>query len=341
MARGRKRKLLEDNRLPKYVYLKKHRYVYVPYLGQGKVGKEVVLCPGDAAIRAVWRAYDALDDNVGAGTLAWLCDQYLASVDHKDKHSGTQAEYKKCHEQVVNMATANGMRFGDVAFQRITPGVIRKYRDKRATEARVRANRELAYLSVVFSWAYERDLVKSNPVKGVRRMSEKPRTRYIENAEYDLVHGLARTPHYLQPAMELAYLMRLRKSEVLDLKISDLNEEGILARRKKGSKAQLVEWSDRLRLAVERTKTPSTITSFYLLHDRKGQRITESAFDSAWGRVMTAARAQGLAERFTFHDIKAEGITDFDGDKQKSAGHRTARIADGYIRKPEKTPSTR
>ena len=56
---------------------------------------------------------------------------------------------------------------------------------------------------------------------------------------------------------------------------------------------------------------------------------------------MTKALTKGLEVRFTFHDLKAKGITDFDGDKQKSAGHRSARVADGYIRKPEKTTSTR
>ena len=49
----------------------------------------------------------------------------------------------------------------------------------------------------------------------------------------------------------------------------------------------------------------------------------------------------GFKERFTFHDLKAKGVTDFDGDKQKAAGHKSARMAEAYNRKPEKTPSTR
>jgi len=56
---------------------------------------------------------------------------------------------------------------------------------------------------------------------------------------------------------------------------------------------------------------------------------------------MKMALEKGLKERFTFHDLKAKGVTDFDGDKQKAAGYRSVQMPDVYNRKPEKTPSTR
>lgn len=96
----------------------------------------------------------------------------------------------------------------------MTPAVILAYKDTRSITAPIRTNRELAYLSVVFSWAYERDLARNNPVKGVRRNKERHRERYVEDWEYEFVYGLADNVHYLRPAMEFAYLMRLRKVEV-------------------------------------------------------------------------------------------------------------------------------
>ena len=57
--------------------------------------------------------------------------------------------------------------------------------------------------------------------------------------------------------------------------------------------------------------------------------------------MMKMALEKGLKERFTFHDLKAKGVTDFDGDKQKAAGYRSVQMPDVYNRKPEKTPSTR
>lgn len=339
--RGRKRIDLDDEKLPKYVYLKKGRYVYVPYFGCGKFGKEEVLCPGDSTIKQVWRAYDALTEDGSKGTLRWLCEEYLRSSENREKHSATQKEYEKCAKQVLAASLANGRLFGDVDFKLITPGVVRRYRDKRRESAPVRANRELAFLSVVFSWALERDYVKTNPAKGVKRIKEKPRSRYIEDWEYRFVYDLASSPQYIRPAMELAFLMRLRLSEVLELSHADLMEKGVLARRTKGSKTQIVEWSTRLQSAIDAADSPAVVKSFYLLHDGKGQKIRTSTFQTAWNRLMRSAVDRGLKERFTFHDLKAKGVTDFDGDKQHAAGHRSAKVAQDYNRKPELVPSTR
>jgi integrase len=341
IARGRPRKNEDHRRLPKYVYLKKGRYVYVPYLGGGRFGKEVVLCPGGSDIRHVWRAYDALTADESTGTLNWLCQQYVASMDHKDKHPRTQKDYEACMDVVIGTTLRNGARFGDIPIRTITPGAIRKYRDSRAKKARVRANRELAFLSVAFSWGLEHDYVTTNPVKGVRRLKEQARTRYVEDSEYTHVFNLAKSPPYIKPAMELAYLMRLRLSEALALQHSDIRDDGVLARRTKGSKTQIVGWSNRLHAAVDSAESKAAIKSFYVIHDAKGQPIRTSTFQTAWNRLMKTAIEKGLTERFTFHDLKAKGVTDFDGDKQKAAGHRSAQMADVYNRKPEKTPSTR
>ena len=53
-------------------------------------------------------------------------------------------------------------------------------------------------------------------------------------------------------------------------------------------------------------------------------------FRTAWGRLMTKALAQGLKERFTFHDLKAKGVSDFEGDKRRAAGHRSVQMAEVY-----------
>lgn len=83
------------------------------------------------------------------------------------------------------------------------------------------------------------------------------------------------------------------------------------------------------------------MASLYIIHDDHGQPIIESTFDSAWQRLMVKASHLGLKERFTFHDLKAKGVSDFVGDKQRAAGHRTARMADVYDRKVERIKATR
>jgi hypothetical protein len=128
----------------------------------------------------------------------------------------------------------------------------------------------------------------------VERLSECPRTRYVEHEEYAAVYRRALTKvkaTYLPPAMELAYLMRLRPVEIRCLKKSDCIPEGIYARRLKGSREQIIEWSARLQAAVAAADIP--VGSVYVLHDRAGQPITQSAFDSAWGTLMTECLSSG------------------------------------------------
>lgn len=44
---------------------------------------------------------------------------------------------------------------------------------------------------------------------------------------------------------------------------------------------------------------------------------------------------------FTFHDLKAKGISDFAGDKQRAGGHRTAAMVAVYDRKKIEIDPTR
>ena len=79
----------------------------------------------------------------------------------------------------------------------------------------------------------------------------------------------------------------------------------------------------------------------YLIHSKNGQRIPDETFSSAWQRLMKRAIEKGLKERFAFHDLKAKGVSDFDGDKKLASGHRTDAMVDVYDRKPKKVSATR
>lgn len=341
---GRPRKTPTDNRLPPYVYLAKGRYVHRAYR-DGKLGAETVLCPGDTPLARVWAAWEALQaDGAPRRTLAWLMDQYLASAEYRRRSPVTQRDYAGYARRIAAARLRNGAVFGDADLAAITPGVIRKYMDRRSQAAAVSANRELAFLSVVFGWAYQRDIVPANPAQGVDRNPERPRTRYVDEADYHRVHTLAgRRYPYLQPIMELAYLCRLRLAEVLDLTRASLRPEGILVQRRKGSKGNLTLWSPRLRAAVEQAaQLPRPVEHLdparnYLIAGRDGGRLRESTVQTAWQRLIREALAAGLAVRYSIHDLKAKGISDTErADQQAAAGHMDPRItARVYDRVPQ------
>lgn len=334
---GRKRDSNDQASLPKYVYIRRGWYIYRPHLGQGKLGKDIKLCPEDARISEVWKRYESLTCvTAPRKTMDWLFEQYLTSSQHAEKSIKTKKDYEKNAKKLSQTLTKTGILFGQLDAERITPGVVRKYIDSRG-EKKVAANREVAFMSVCFSWAVERDLLKANPCKAVRRNSEKPRTRYINDEEYNAVYQLAEGSPHIQCAMELAYLCRMRLCEVLTITQADITENGLIIRRRKGSRDNITLWTERLKAAINVSNSlpkPQIDTqNLPLIRGQTGHQLTESGFQTIWQRLMTKAINELNIERFTFHDIKAKGISDTEGDKQQASGHKTAAMLNTYDRK--------
>lgn len=210
---GRNRGNRNDERLPKYVYRGRSAYEYVPYQS-GQKRKRFRLCDLNSSTLQIWHAYEELQKNhhcVQENTLEAMSLKYLASDQFKQKEPKTKKGYEACHSTITEKKTAHGELFGTIPIKIITAGTIRSYLD---TRAKVAGNREISYLSVVFSWAYERDLVEFNPVSGVKKNKETPRDRYVTNDEYWMFYELAESPWYIRPMMEMAYLCRMRRIEI-------------------------------------------------------------------------------------------------------------------------------
>lgn len=328
---GRKRK--SNQQLPEYVYLRREMFVYRAHLGGGKFGKYIKLCPADAPLSEVWRRYEEITA-IGKPkkTVAWMTQQYLASSQHAEKSIHTKKQYARCAGQIINTQTKSGELLGNIEADRITPGVIRKYMDARA--APVAANREKAFLSVCYQWCIERDLLSTNPCKEVRRNTEKPDARYITDAEYVAVYQIA--PDYIKCAMEFAFLCRMRLCEVMELRESDVKENGLHIRRRKGSRDNITTFTDRLNAAIALSRSlpypnvrPINPT---LIRGVNGGKLTDEGFSTAWQRLMVKAQGIDIA-RFKFHQLKAKGVSDTEGDKKAASGHKTDAMVQVYDRK--------
>lgn len=263
------------------------------------------------------RAYADLMGLAGTLTIADLFDRYLREV-VPGKAPRTQKD------NAVEMVKLRSV-FGHMSPAGLRRSHVRQYLDIRAQQgAAVRGNREKALLSHVYSWAMERDLIEVvvNPCKGVHRNPEKAVETYVTDEQYQAAY--ARATERMQIFMELAYLLAARKSEVLDLMRFDLSEDGVRVRRGKGSKTNIVRWSQRLEDAVNRALAlPGR--SEYLLHDRHGVKIKASSLDTAWQRLRAG---------FRLHDLKAKGVSD--SSAANPAGHRSVSMIAAYRRKPEK-----
>lgn len=341
---GRPRATKKDGQLPPYVYRKQKLNLieYRPYLGNGKSGKSVYLRDADgnllpftASISEIIRAYArVIDATPVERTLSWLLDAYFKSPRATRLAPKTLKDYRHYAGKIIGSPLSNGRTFGEVPLSKITRPVIARYRDSLA-DTPILANRHLQFLSAVFSWGLEQGYVVDNQAQGVEKNPSPPRKRYVQDHEYETAYRLA--PEWLKAAMEIAYLCRARRGEVLGMPVSAVLPEGLLLDRLKGSKSEVIRWSPRLRAAVDMAKAHNRTTiSPWLLHTPQGQQIATSAFNSAWRRLMGKLEAEGV-KPFPFHDLKARGYSDTD----QGAGHKSARMHEVYQRKPEEKEATK
>ena len=324
----RPRKNPADAWIPKRVYRGKTKWYFVPISG-----KKVPLCALDAKPTAVLQAYnDYMASLEQADTVESLVNAYLASPQFKSRAVKTQKGY-------LNNADLIKRVFGKAHVDEVSPQDVRKFMDVRGENSEIAANREKAFLSLVYSWGYERGRCQGNPCKGVRKFTETARDRYVEDWEFDLVHSYA-SPR-LQAAMTILYLTAMRKKDLLKLVRPDLREEGLYVQQSKTGVKQLKEWTPELRQAInEALALPSTNPTMHVFHNQHGGPLSESSLNNDWREAWALAVEEvPTLRRFTIHDLKAKGISDFEGDKQNFSGHKTQRQVATYDRKVKKAPT--
>jgi hypothetical protein len=126
-------------------------------------------------------------------------------------------------------------------------------------------------------------------------------------------------------------------------KVSGVIDEGIMLVRGKGSSNEVTEWTPRLKEAVAAARLlyvgdDKAVKSNLLIHGKDGRAIKKNQFDSAWQRLIAKAMQNGLSESFTFHDIKAKGVSDH---TDKASGHKTKKMQKIYDRVPARIKATK
>lgn len=296
----------------------------------------------EMTLREIWEAYELAVAPPPATTIGDLIGEFQRSRIWVGLSQNTQRDYQCCADAIQKQQTTAGVQVGDTRLIDWTPGAVRKYVDRRGESSISRANHELRFLRRLFAWGYERDLMASNPGVGVKALPEPPRQRYVTDIEYEAFLAFAgpRAP-YLVPVAELAYLCRLRLSEVCDLRRADITPDGLFAARRKGSKDAMTGITPRLQAAIDLALSlHGTIASLYLIAGATHGRMAESTIQTAWQRAMVAWAALGN-ERWTCHDAKRKGISDFEGDKLAASGHRTLTMLRVYDVLPAKAQATR
>ncbi|CAN8142651.1 Tyr recombinase domain-containing protein [uncultured Thiomicrorhabdus sp.] len=352
---------LNCDRPPKYCYFRHGRWVYVHYQ-TGKKMKEIPLRSGrkllreDATCAEVHSLVEAMKDSP-SDTIQFLLDRYLKSDYAKKLSENTLKGYGYYYQTLVNMPMKNGRTFGEMPFELVTPGIITRYLDKRISQGvSTVANREIELLSAAFNWSIARDYAKKNPCNGVRHLKEIPKKKYITDEEYvALLHASKGKPLYF--AAEITYLCRARGVEAWNLTLSHIDDsKGVFIERTKGSLPEWTVWTDRLRKVIDgalslRKQTIKDLKASgrsipktdNLLITRWGKPYSKSARDSAWQSaykklVSTGVASMNKEERFSFHDIKAKGVSDH---ALHESGHKTESAKARYMRKTKEVEATK
>jgi len=320
--------------LPTRCYMGRMSYEYHPKsggsvrLGALTENKEIILAKYYAAV--------SLSEEP-TGAFAQLMREYFAGSNYLKLSIRTKIDY-------VGYGNRVGLVFGKTNKHRIKPHHIRRYMDQRAKTTIVQANREHSFMSAVFSWAYENGKVKMNPCTGVRKFTEPHRERYIEDWEYNAVLAEARIKWPLLAAsMEISYCCAARQADVWGLTRKQLKDEGIYIRQGKTGAKQIKEWNPRLRAAVDLALSVQVVQNLNLVFcDAKGNHKKQTTMAKWYAEARKKAWENHIGEwvtDFTFHDIKAKSISDYDGNLQEFSGHKTEAQAQNYSRKIKIVPT--
>jgi integrase len=315
--------------LPPRVYKHRNNYVYQPASG-GKI----ILCPLSAGkLQILKRHEQELGRKLNGLFFEKVISDFYKSDSFQKLAIRTRKDYTG-YQKVITDA------FGKMRPNAIEPHHVRMFMDllakRRGTPdkpANATANRHKACLQKVCSWALQQGKLKSNPCVGVEKCQENKRTRYINDFEYKAIYDHA-VPS-CQVAMEISYLCMARIGDVVALTVRDVLDEGLYIEQGKTGKKQIKQWSDRLRQAVNDARTlprKQGMATTFLISKPDGSKYAVRSIQAQYETAKKLAKVDGC----TFHDLKARGVSDFDGtlsEKQDAAGHTTAAQTAAYDRK--------
>ena len=267
-----------------------------------------------------------------ARNMSELLDRYTIEVVPTKAHKSQES----------NLISIRRLRpvFGELPIDSIRPKYAYRYMDMVAKKhGETSANRDFEVLSHALSKAVEWGFADRNPVKGeVRKYSIKRRERYVE--DWELEASMKVAGPVLRAYIVLKLLCGLRRSDLLQLKIENLREDGIHARTSKTGAFLVIEWTAELQEAVDLAlaSRPKDIVP-WLFCTRRGdcyvkENGTANAFDSLWQRFMKRAIDKtALVEKYQEKDLRKKTASDMPlAAAQKLLGHTTPNTTKRHYR---------
>lgn len=192
---------------------------------------------------------------------------------------------------------------GERAPDSVSPHEIAAFLDDHAQP--ITANRIIALLSHIYTFAIRRGLATSNPCRDVRRNKESPRRVYVTDDMF--AAALRDAPPRIALALELAYITGQRMADVLKLRWDDVRDDGVYFKQNKTGKELLLSYTPRLDQVLTRCQAVSR-GSTHVLINKRGQPWTCDGFKTSWQKFIRTK-----SYRFQFRDIRKKSGNDGQG----------------------------
>lgn len=355
---GRKRTSNPLN-LPPRVYAKHGAFYYHHPGGKWeRIGTDV-----EQAKKRAAEIKNNLSD--GFGRVPYWFDEFLAHCKQRvavgDLAPRTLEDYTDAGEKLK-------VWFKDFYPAGVEPHHVGDYLDTGLQLGRgVRANREKAALSVMFTWLMRKGYagVKTNPCSGIKRNKETKRERYVENNE--MAATLADAPLQVWALAHLVYRTLQRPEDIIGWTPRNITERRDaggrvvkIIRNQQGKTGAIVdiEVTPEIEHVLQRLKVtpaskaavkrgaPKVVTGLTLIHRRDGKPYSYDGLCAMLKRCQAKVRAQHaqkagpLAEMapWGYYDMKGKGATDMWqsgvplGLVQVLCGHDSVTTTERYVK---------
>lgn len=299
---------------------------------------------------------------IDKNTYRWLSAEFQKQPAFLEKARNTQIGYEYASKILCDLPSKMNKPLGDTPLNKWSSVTVQKIVDTLTKENGPRAaNLALSYTRRLFRWGKNRGYITDNIAVGVEKAKERKRQRLPSDDTYKKLIGYAKccgkltpktkgsAPDYIWMVLELAYLCRLRGTEVCTMTEARATKTGVICERLKGSRTNIAEWNPRLQqlwdtIIARRDKIwtdhkyaiPLKPEQRPLFVNNSGDALKKSTFDSAWQRFIIRAIADGIIteeERFSAHDMKRKGATDTKGsrgEKQDAGGWKSPHVVNDY-----------
>lgn len=298
---------------------------------------------------------------VKAGKWTRLADSYGPALVEYAKYVGSRPEVLKVkdalwgaiehartrkHKAPASPATLVSYRhsaarlerdFGHMALEDLEPEHVVRYVVNGGT---VQHNRDKALLSIAYTYARVLGGYRGpDPTKGLQvRVEEKPRDRYVTDAELDKIISVA-SPK-LACIARFIELTGMRQGDALRVKVADLDDDGFTYYNSKSKRWQGLEWSPELRTCVADAKRLwRGFGRVWLFESKpKGKHAsrglgpyTPSGLRALWRVARTKAGLQDVR----LHDLRAKSASDAGSDEEarQRLGHADGKVTRRHYRR--------